>query len=390
MEEVYLHRMEEYLRNCVEEGEIAGANFLLYRQGVEEAYFETGFADLEAGKPIRRDTIFSLYSMSKPVTAAAVMKLFEMGKIDLQDPVSQYLPGFHSQRVEEGERDVPVHRECTLHDLLSMTSGLPYNGMESRPAREADVVFQELEDRAMGENPMTTQEFANRVGSCALSFHPGEHWMYGTSADVLGAVVEVASGKRFGEFLREYFFEPLHMQDTGFYVPAEKQERLSKVYTKTPEGLRRYDGHHLGIFREKIEAPAFESGGAGLFTTIDDYMRFGRMLLQKGELEGERILSSKTVKYMTSCGLTQAQQADFDLWPGLSGYTYGNLMRVLRDPGLAILNGSRGEYGWDGWLGPYFLNSPQDAMTFLFMYQKSDSGVTPMTRRLKNMLFAGM
>ncbi len=390
MESTYLRGMEEHLRQCVEKGEIAGANFLLFRDGREEAYFETGFASLEERKPIKRDTIFSLYSMSKPVTAAAVMKLFEMGKIDLQDPVSRYLPGFRNQRAAEGDVDVPVHRACTLRDLLSMTSGLPYNGEESRPAREAGKVFQELENRSFGDNPMTTREFADRVGSCPLSFHPGERWMYGTSADVLGAVVEAASGKRFGDFLEEFFFSPLCMPDTGFYVPAEKQGRLSRAYTETPEGLRRYEGHHLGIFRERTEPPAFESGGAGLFTTIDDYARFGRMLLRGGELEGKRILSPRTVEYMTSCGLNRAQQSDFDLWPGLNGHTYGNLMRVLIEPGLAVVNGSRGEYGWDGWLGPYFLNSPRDGITFLLMYQRTDSGVTPMTRRLKNMLFAGL
>ena len=390
MEAIYLRRMEEYLHECVEKGEIAGANFLLYRNGEEEAYFETGYADLEKRIPLQRDTIFSLYSMSKPITAAAVMKLFELGKIDLQDPVSQYLPGFRFQTVAEEGRTVPVHRECTLHDLLSMASGLPYNGEESRASREAAVVFKELEGRALGENPIGTVELANRLGACPLAFHPGEYWMYGTSADVLGAVVEVVSGKRFGEFLQEEFFSPLGMKDAGFFVPKEKQGRLSKAYTKTPNGLREYTGHHLGIFREHTQAPAFESGGAGLFATIDDYMRFGRMLLNNGELEGKRVLSPRTVEYMTTGALISCQQAGFDLWQGLSGYTYGNLMRVLKEPGMAVLNGSKGEYGWDGWLGTYFLNSPRDKMTFLLMYQNTDSGVTPMTRRVKNMLFAGL
>ena len=277
------------LRSSIERKELAGGSLLVIKEGKEILYREDGYADMDKTLPIRRDSIFRLYSMSKPVTAAAVMILLERGMIDLYEPVSKYLPGFKNQRVEEKGKVVPAKREMIIKDLLSMTSGLSYGGTDLA-GQETEALFRELGSRLLGENPMSTIEAMNLLGQCTLSFHPGDSWQYGTSADVLGAIVETVSGKRFGEFLSEEIFRPLGMEDTGFWVPADKRERLVKTYAEDGKGgLVLYTGNHLGIVHLMDREPAFESGGAGLASTLDDYAKFAQMLIKGGELNGVRI-----------------------------------------------------------------------------------------------------
>lgn len=224
------------------------------------------------------------------------------------------------------------------------------------------------------------------LGQGRLAFHPGEGWRYGTSADILGAVVEAASGVRFGEFLKKEFFAPLNMADTGFGLDAGKRERLAKVYEASADGLAEYHGNHLGICNHMDADVQFESGGAGLVSTIEDYKHFAQMLMNKGTYQGRSYLSPATVAYMTGCRLYPHQQEMMLGWDNLAGFSYSNLMRVLADPSLAVMNGSRGEYGWDGWLGPYFANMPDDDITFLLMLQLRDSGTFTLTRKLRNVL----
>jgi CubicO group peptidase (beta-lactamase class C family) len=326
--------------------------------------------------------------MSKPVTAASVMILLERGEIDLYEPVSKFLPGFKNQMVARGNGLIPAEREVNLKDLLSMTSGLVYGG-ESKAGKDTEALFKEIDDRLLGDSPMTTVEAMNKLGTCPLAYQPGASWEYGTSADVLGAVVEVVSGKSFGQFLREEIFEPLNMVDTDFYVPEEKRNRLVKTYASNEEGdLEIYTGNNLGIINKMDRYPAFESGGAGLVSTIDDYSKFAKMLMNEGGLDGVRILKSKTVKYLTSGILSDDQQKSFNNWLTLGGHSYGNLMRVMTDCSRAGYIGSLGEYGWDGWLGAYFCNCPKDDLTFLFMRQKTDSGTTALTRKLRNIILS--
>jgi CubicO group peptidase (beta-lactamase class C family) len=383
-----IYQVKKVLRDSIDNNFIAGGNLMVIQEGKEIFYHEDGLADREAGLPIKRDSIFRLYSMSKPVTAAAVMMLLERGEIDLYEPVSKYLAGYKNQMVDVDGSLVPVEREVTLKDLLSMTSGLVYGG-EHRAGKETEALFQEIDNRLLGKFPMGTVEAMNKLGTCALAFQPGASWQYGTSADVLGAVVEVVSGKRFGEFLNEELFEPLGMVDTGFWLPVEKRHRLVKTYADNSKGgLELYTGNHLGIIHQMDRDPAFESGGAGLVSTIDDYSRFTSMLLNEGSLEGIQILRPRTVRYLTSATLNAVQQKSMDLWQTLCGYSYGNLMRVLTDCSKAGDLGSLGEYGWDGWLGAYFCNCPKDDLTFIFMIQKKDAGTTPITRKLRNIILS--
>lgn len=383
-------QIKKALRAAIDNHELAGANLLVMHKGQELLYLEDGQADLEADIPIQRDSLFRLYSMTKPVTAAAVMVLFEGGLLDLSEPVSKFLPGFRNQQVAVDGNLVPVEREVTLHHLLSMTSGLVYGG-EDPAGKATEALFEEVDKRLLGEDPMGTVELANRLGKCPLAFQPGTDWRYGTSADVLGAVVEVVSGKRFGEFLKETIFDPLGMKDTGFWLSAAHQNgRMAKTYIdngpKYP--MTTYAGNHLGIIHAMDQSPAFESGGAGLVSTLDDYTRFGQMLLNGGSWEGRQLLRPASVAYYGSSTLNARQQPGFLERFSLQGYSYGNLMRVLTEHGKASVIGSPGEYGWDGWLGCYFCNCPQDDLTFVFMTQRKDSGTMAITRKLRNIVMS--
>jgi CubicO group peptidase (beta-lactamase class C family) len=387
MKQLLAEKCTAILENAVAQQFVSGASLLVLKDGKEVLSCQAGYRDLEQKLPMERDSIFRLYSMSKPVTGAAVMLLLERGMIDLVDPVSKYLPGFVGQKVLENGKEVPAQREVSIHDLLSMTSGLPYGDAGSPAADRAKVVFDEIDERLYSDNPLTLNEIANRLGECPLEFQPGARWMYGTSADILGAVVEVVSGLPFAEFLEKELFAPLGMSDTGFYVPEEKQNRLVKVYRKEADGLVEEKTNHLGIRYDMKVLPAFASGGAGLVSTLEDYSKFASMLLGGGELNGVRVLKPKTVEYFTAGSLTPWQMESFwRAWDRMTGFSYGNLMRVLKDPGSAQFVSTAGEYGWDGWLGCVFGNDPKNKLTFLFGMQRPDSGTTWLARQLRNLV----
>lgn len=377
--------MDRYTQN----GFCAGSSLLVLQHGEEKLYVQSGWADRENQIPVQRDTLFRLYSMSKPITGCAAMILLERGIIDLYEPVSQYLPGFKNCMVRGRGTPEPISRPVRIRDLLSMTSGLPYGDEETQAGKGALSLFAEIGRQLHSETPMTTVEIANRMGENGLSFQPGERWMYGTSADVMGAVIEQASGMRFGEFLQKELFEPLGMKDTAFYVPEEKRARLTKVYEETENGAVSIHTEHLGVCCEQNSAPAFESGGAGLVSTLDDYAQFARMLRNGGRLGETVILQPSTVRFFTAGSLEPWQEASFtSQFDGLTGFTYGNFMRVMKDPGRAFVNAGRGSYGWDGWLGPYFANDPENDLTILMMLQRKDSGTVSMTRELINLITA--
>ena len=389
MDKQRLARIDGLLNEMVEKKMAAGVNALVIQGGVEQYYGQAGYADIEAGRPMQRDAIFRMFSMSKPVTAAAAMILVERGVIDLLDPVEKYLPGFKDPYycTEDGVKpcDVPV----VLKDLLGMTSGLPYVGTATYAELRMGQLWDEVAQGQKEGRETGTVEFADRMGRMPLEFRPGQKWKYGVSADVMGAVIEVASGKRFGDFLREEIFEPLGMKDTGFSLPSSKKERFTAAYRVKPEGLERWGGKNLCIFPEYDHEPAFQSGGAGLVSTIDDYARFAQMLANGGELDGVRILSRRTVRYMASNQLTPAQQ-DTMLWDSLRGHGYGNFMRVVTQEGAAPSIAAKGEYGWDGWLGTYFAVDPADDMVLLFMIQRLDSGTIDYTRRFRSIAYSAL
>lgn len=388
-----LERLQDILEEMAADQFVSGSSCMVLQQGKELCYYEHGYRDAAAKKPLTRDTLFRLYSMTKPVTAVAVMMLLEEGKLDLLTPVHDYFPSFKNQHYVRCGEKIPVQNPIQIRHLLNMTSGLSYpGGSDDETDVQTTALIDEVIAKLHTDEALSTAEIVDRLGEIPLLFEPGNRWNYGLSADVLGAVVEKASGMRFGEFLKERIFDPLGMKDTAFYVPQEKQERLAKVYDwdEQTAALVEREPDHLGVSTRMERKPAFESGGAGLVSTIDDAAKFTNMLTARGRAaNGTPLISEKTWEYLTSATLDEAQRASM-VWENLAGYNYGNLMRVLCEPEKAVSLGSKGEYGWDGWLGAYMMNDPENELTLLIMYQKMNTGTTLYTRKLRNIVFSAL
>lgn len=383
---VKLEQISNMLRSQVESGTIKGGSVYVLKNGRPIYRMNAGMADEARNIAWTNDTIVRLYSMTKPITAAAAMILLDRGRLDLFDKVSWYIPGFKNQTVLTENGSEPVKNEVCIKDLLDMTSGLCY------PDRSfpAGSVMQDLYDKIAGEvaqgKPTDTLGYANLIGQQPLAFQPGDRWMYGTSADVLGAVIEVISGKKFGDFLRDELFEPLGMKDTDFYVPEEKLCRFAENYEEKDGKLVPCTWQHLGLTYLCRKPPEFQSGGAGLCSTMDDYAAFAEMLLNEGVYNGRRILSRNAVRYMTSNQLTDRQLSSMD-WEQCIGCGYGNLMRIAGNSGKAGISTRPGEYGWDGWLGCFFANDPTNGYTFLYFIQRCGGlGVRPV-RLIKQIVY---
>ena len=256
-------KMERCLQQAVENKEAAGLSVLVQQEGKDLCYAHAGMADIASGKPVERDSIFRLYSQSKPITAAAAMILADRGLLDLQTEVDRYLPGFRNPRVVAPDgKTSGTYRAPWILELLGMTAGLCYPDADAA-GQAAARVFEENEKEIRQGGGMDTVTFCNRLGEQPLAFAPGTGWRYSTCADVLGAVIEVVSGKRFSQFLQEEIFDPLGMKDTGFWVPEEKRDRLVTCYRRTAGGLEPFSSLHLAV-GQYDRPPAFESGGAGL------------------------------------------------------------------------------------------------------------------------------
>ena len=388
-----LERLKGILTEMVEAQFVSGSNCMVLQHGREVCYYEHGYRDLAAKKPLTRDTIFRLYSMTKPVTAVAVMMLLEEGRLDLLTPVSEFFPSFQNQYYVRDGKKIPVQTPVQIRHLLNMTSGLTYpGGTDEETDVQTGTLVDEIVARLHTDAAMTTTEIVERLGGIPLLFEPGTRWNYGLSADVLGAIVEKVSGMRYGEFLKTRIFEPLGMKDTAFYVPQEKQERLAKVYDRNEQTgmLAEREPDHLGVSTRMERRPAFESGGAGLASTIDDAAKFVNMLTAHGKApDGKPLIAEKTWEYLTTGKLDNAQRSSMN-WENLPGYNYGNLMRVLQEPEKCVSLGTKGEYGWDGWLGAYMVNDPENELTLLIMNQRMNTGTTLYTRKMRNIVFSSL
>ncbi|MCQ2597212.1 MAG: beta-lactamase family protein [Treponema sp.] len=407
MDKSHLANIQNALDASVAEGIQAGVNCLVWKDGQEQGYWESGFRDVEGKVPFSRDTIVRCYSMSKPITGVAAMTLLEKGKIDLYDEVSTYLPAFKDMTCMKNGKVEKAWRPLIIQDLLNMTSGISYGGDNDEAHQHiSKLIYCDggLNQSAAGPNNITTRQVADRIAEGPLSFEPGTDYEYGMSADVLGAVIEVVTGMKFSEYLKKTIWDPLEMKDTGFYVPSEKQDRLSKVYRSSQgQAVGAWGGNskggkvelftncNLGIQADMTKDPAFESGGAGMVSTVDDYMRFVQMLCNKGILDGKRILKEETVKYMSQARLRPNLQALFDMkmehW---SGYSYANLNRVCIEPGTARAITVKGEFGWDGWLGTYMSVDIINNLAICYMTQKVDAGTTCVTRKMKNIVYTSL
>ncbi|GHT96575.1 hypothetical protein FACS1894141_6880 [Spirochaetia bacterium] len=294
-----LKNLDGYLQRVVDTGQAAGVGALISRHGKTAYRSSFGLRDIENKLPMQNDSIYRIYSMTKTFTIVTAMTLYEKGLFKLHDPIGAFLPAFTDMQVAEHDKRgtvelVPARSPVTFHQLFTMTSGIPYPGDDRYSARiMAEIHGKAARDAAKGK-PWNTAQMIDATAKAPLCFHPGEYWMYGFSHDVLGRLIEVISGKTLGQYMQEVIFDPLGLKDTAFYVPQEKRSRLAKPYEVTKKGLveLKLTGRDPGAV---IAAPAFESGGGGLASTLDDVGRYAQMLLNAGKLDGERVLSRKTI-----------------------------------------------------------------------------------------------
>jgi CubicO group peptidase (beta-lactamase class C family) len=377
----------QWLDRTVQSGAAAGISLQVTRRNETILATQVGYADLAAKKPITPDTIFRIFSMTKPVTAVMFLTLYEKGLVHLRDPVSAYLPGFKAPSVfvrkVDGWDTRPAAREVTLHDLLTMTSGIPYHQGEHPASQAIGRLMQEQYGK-----PISLPELANRLGQIPLCFDPGASWLYGLSLDVIGAVIEVVSGMGLAAYLQEAILDPLAMRDTGFFVPPEQLDRLATLYGETDGQLRPNPANSLTP-GDPSRPPWIAYGGAGLFSTRSDYTRFARMLLGGGTLEGQRIISRRSVDLLRRNHLT-AEQLQSIPWEMLQGFGYGLAVRTLLDPipGGSLL--SPGEYGWDGAAGTWFCVDPNEDMTIVYMVQRFPADHIRFIPRLRATIYAAL
>lgn len=396
-----LKRIEAHLQRAyVGPGKIAGCQVLVARGGEIALQSELGFADRERNIALAPDTIFRIYSMTKPVTAVALMMLYEEGRFQLRDPVARFLPGWRESRVwvsgaGEAMETVAAKRPVTVRDLLSHTSGLTYGntlkgvgvGVSEHPV---DQAYAAAGVQLGGQQ--TLSEFAAKVGRVPLRYQPGEGWMYSVASDVCGALVEAISGQRFDRFLDERIFAPLGMRDTGFSVPQEKLARFAACY-------RRNSSKQLALSDDprtsSYAAPAgFLSGGGGLVSTTADYFRFCEMLRRGGELDGVRLLSPRTVQLMSSnhlpggVDMARAAQGLF-VEPGNEGIGYGLGFATTID---AVAAGSLGEGDiyWAGVASTTFWVDRHAELVVIFMTQLTPARLFDFRGQLRSLVYSSL
>lgn len=363
------NRLDDLLKSFVDRGP-AGCACSVIKDGeiMYEGYF--GYADLETQKPITADTIYRIYSMTKVVTCTAALILYERGLYLLNDPLYEYLPEFKNpqvyHRTPTGDiYTAPASRPILVKDLFTMSSGLTYGGNQNETERQTSKLMEELRQKQAAGEKYDVRTLSKALAEIPLAFEPGSHWKYGLSHDVLGAFIEVVSGKSFGEFLKEEIFEPLGMNDTFFRIPDHKKDRLCSLYNRSDDGTLIKNTSMDANYQPDA---TFESGGGGLLSTLADYSRFAQMLACGGELDGVRILGSKTIDLMRTNHLSPQQLADFN-WPYLAGYGYGLGVRVMIDPVAAGSNGSIGEFGWCGLAGTWVMIDPEERLSAVYMQQ---------------------
>ena len=357
----------------------------------EDVWFRAyGMRDVELALPVERDTIFRLHSMTKPITTAALMMLHEEGRFQLDDPVARYIPSWANLAVfEEGDEDsysttVP-ERPMMVKDLLMHTSGLTYGFMYSHPV---DALYRK---RGIGGGDL--QAMVDALADIPLRFSPGTRWSYSHATDICGHLVQVLSDTDLDVLVRERITEPLGMADSGFCVPPAALERFAAAYQYLEDGrFARQDDSQARPYRGR---PKLLSGGGGMVGTIDDYHRFAKMLLGRGELGGVRLLGRKTVEYMTTNQLPGNRdlagmgQRVFSETP-FEGIGFGLGFSVVLDPAAANVLDSPGDFGWGGAASTYFWVDPREQLVVVFMTQLRPSSSYPIRRELKTAVYQAL
>jgi CubicO group peptidase (beta-lactamase class C family) len=392
MSSTQLARVDGWMQRLVDDGKLPGVSVLVARRGHIVYEGARGMADIGLARPMRRDTIVRIYSMTKPLTSVAIMMLYEEGYFQLDDPISRFLPYFQHMRVFSGGArgkisTVPAAREITFRDLLTHTSGLTYGFIAS--------TLVDAEYRANGIDFQTAQtslgELVERAAALSLLSQPGAEWNYSIATDVLGHLVAVISGQSFERFLHDRVIQPLGMADTGFFVPQANAARFSANYQPGHNGaLEQIDGATESRYLAPRELC---SGGGGLVSTAPDYLRFCQMMLNKGEYEGVRLLGRKTVELMTANHL-RGDMADMGM-PRFSESTYEGIgfglgFSVMLNPPKAQILGTAGEYAWGGAASTAFWVDPAEELIVILLTQLMPSSAYPIRRELRVLTYGAL
>jgi CubicO group peptidase (beta-lactamase class C family) len=376
-----LERIKPLQEQYVAKNQLAGGIALVARKG-KVVYFENfGAMDKDSGKPMPKDAIFRLYSMTKPIIGVAALTLYEEGKFSFLDPVSKYIPEFAAAKVLIDNTDaagkhtyhtVPAERPITVLDLLRHTNGMSNRGPKDE---KGELIYPKL-----GIRDVVLAEGIKRLVSASLVHQPGTGFEYSPGPDVMGRLIEIWSGKTLDVYLDEKIFKPLHMVDTGFWVPEQKWNRLATLYDSGPGGtiVKATDAAQES-YKKK---PVYFSGDGGLASTTTDYTRFAQMLLNEGELDGARIVSPKSIELMRSDLLGELPVYG---GPMLPGYGFGLTVAVNRGPAKTATIGSAGEYYWEGAAASLFFVDPQEKLITVYMIQKRQ-GIA-ISREYKRMVY---
>jgi CubicO group peptidase (beta-lactamase class C family) len=382
-----LARIDDYLGGLVEAGRLAGVSTLVARRGKTVHTSVIGRKDLESGEPLALDTIFRIFSMTKPVTGVAMSILWDEGKWSPDDPIAKHLPAFEGVRVFDGldpagqPKTVAADHAPTLRELLTHTAGLSYG---FNPDDPLDKLYQGAQ---VWQSP-SLAAFAEKVAGLPLAYQPGSQWRYSLSMDVQGAIIEKLSGQSLPDFYRTRIFEPLGMADTAFHTPPEKRARLARLYRWSPRQKRLVEAPNI-LGADHEAPPALAVGGGGLVSTLADYARFAQMLLNGGELEGRRVVSAAAVKQQMSNHLPEAlTRGGFGV--GLQqmrpGYGHGFDGAVFYDPAAAGVPVGEGTYQWDGAAGTWFWVDPVRELLFVGLIQRFAEDGEPLQKITQTMM----
>src|SRR3954467_13251658 len=415
MSELRLQLIEDHLkRNYIDNGRFPCTHTLVYRHGKMVHSAAQGWADVERQALIKDDTIFRIYSMTKPITSVAFMMLVEEGRVALDEPVANYIPQWRDLAVYVGGMPMlgpqpdgqpkfitrAAVRPMLIVDLLRHTSGLTY-GFQNRT--NVDAAYRSMQIGEIGFAG-TLDSMVEQLATVPLEFSPGQAWNYSVSADVLGYLIGKISGKPFEQFLKERIFDPLGMNDTDFFVPADKAHRFAACYSADAQGgmtfhaadrsagLALPDDPTTSAF---LSPPSFISGGGGLCSTAADYLTFCRALLNRGELGDVRLIGPKTLALMTSnhlpggCDLPAISRSLFSE-ATYSGIGFGLGFSVTMNPALTMIPGSAGEYSWGGAATTSFWIDPAEELITIFMTQVLPSSAYPLRRELRTMVYAAI
>lgn len=390
-----LARIDAVTHDYVDSGRFPCVQFLLSRAGEIVHHDVYGHADVDDGRPVRDDTIYRIYSMTKPVTSVALMMLYEQGKLLLEDPVSKYLPSFAGPRVftsgdEFNFQSREAVREMTVHDVLRHTSGLTYGFQHQH---QVDAIYRKHNLGDFTPNMRNLGETMELLGSLPLQFSPGDGWCYSMSTDVCGAIVEVVSGQSLDVFFAEQIFEPLGMVDTAFWVDGDdRRDRFSSNYLffgGTTSLMDKWDTSGY------LKPPAMLSGGGGLVSTMADYHRFTQMLVRGGIFDGVRLLSPLTIEFMTTNHLpgdkTLNEMGQVGFAEGvMEGLGFGLGFSVNKSPAGNGALGSEGDYGWGGAASTVFSIDPDEELVFILMTQLLPSSTYPIRRQLRATVYQSL